>query len=68
MPIYEFECRTCNHTFEQIMGIAETDQNLACPKCDSTNLKKIVGPCSFHSRERYEERLANRMSSRAHGK
>lgn len=68
MPIYEFECRRCHHIYEQIMGIEETDEKPVCPKCGATNPKKLLGSYSFHSRQRYENRLSNRMASRAHGK
>ncbi len=38
---------------------------LACPSCGVVNPKKLIGRTSFHSRERYEERLARRMAARA---
>ncbi len=65
MPIYEFECSACSHIFERFMKVTENYQDLACPECRTGHPKKLVGLCRFHSRERYEEHLANRMASRA---
>jgi putative FmdB family regulatory protein len=64
MPIYEFECSACNHVFERVMKVGEAYDDLTCAKCGAAKPKKIIGSCSFHSRERYEERLARRMASR----
>jgi putative FmdB family regulatory protein len=65
MPIYEFECSTCKHIFERLMKVGEGQEGLACPACGALNPKKLIGRTSFHSRERYEERLARRMAARA---
>jgi len=65
MPIYEFECSACNHIFERFMKVAESHECLACPGCGAVNPKKLIGRTSFHSRERYEERLTRRMAARA---
>jgi putative FmdB family regulatory protein len=64
MPIYEFECSACNHVFERVMKVGEACDDLTCGKCGAAKPKKIIGSCSFHSRERYEERLARRMAFR----
>jgi len=68
MPIYEFECSACKHIFERVMKIDEDHKELNCPECNASNPNKLVASCSFHSRERYEERLANRMASRTQNK
>jgi putative FmdB family regulatory protein len=65
MPIYEFECSACSHIFECVMKVEEDHSGLACPSCSAVNPKKIIGRTSFHSRERYEEKLFRRMASRA---
>jgi putative FmdB family regulatory protein len=64
MPIYEFECSACNHVFERLMKVDEDQEGLTCPKCGAMNPKKLIGRASFHSRERFEERLARRMAAR----
>ncbi|MEN6318798.1 MAG: zinc ribbon domain-containing protein [Syntrophaceae bacterium] len=65
MPIYEFECNACSHIFECVMKVGEDHGGLACPSCGAVNPKKLIGRTSFHSRERYEEKLARRMAARA---
>lgn len=64
MPIYEFECTACAHVYERFMRISEDHESLACPECGALKQKKLIGSCSFHSRERFQERLANRMAAR----
>jgi predicted nucleic acid-binding Zn ribbon protein len=46
------------------MKVGEDQEVVTCPKCGAMNPKKLIGRTSFHSRERYEERLARRMASR----
>ena len=42
MPIYDFECRKCKHTFEAILKVADNHQDLACPACGAKRAKKLV--------------------------
>jgi len=65
MPIYEFECIACKNIFECFMKVGEGLEDIACPACGAVDPKKLIGRTSFHSRERYEERLARRMAARA---
>lgn len=64
MPIYEFECSACEHIFECFMKVVEGQEGVTCPKCGAMNPRKLIGRTSFHSRERFEERLARRMAAR----
>ena len=46
MPLYDFECEKCNHSFEQFLTIAEMDKPLkeSCPSCKKKgNIIRIVG-------------------------
>jgi hypothetical protein len=47
------------------MKVNEDLGGLVCPACGAANPKKLIGRTRFHSRERYEERLARRMAARA---
>jgi len=42
MPIYEFECISCEHRFERVMKI--TDDAPPCPACGNSGAKKLVTP------------------------
>jgi len=46
MPLYDFECKKCNHYYEEFHTIAEMDKplNEPCPFCkDKGNIIRIVG-------------------------
>ncbi|MAH03550.1 hypothetical protein CMI39_02060 [Candidatus Pacearchaeota archaeon] len=48
MPLYDFKCDECSHTFEEFQTIAEMDIPLKrkCPKCSTKGriLRIIGGP------------------------
>ncbi len=41
MPIYEYQCETCDHCFELLVfsGKDEPDQ---CPRCNSQPVKRLL--------------------------
>jgi putative FmdB family regulatory protein len=39
VPLYEFACRTCEYTFEELVLGGE---RVACPKCDGTKLERLM--------------------------
>jgi putative FmdB family regulatory protein len=41
MPIYEYECGKCGIVFEEIVP-TYSDKTLPCPKCKSTETKKLM--------------------------
>ncbi|MBW1778496.1 MAG: zinc ribbon domain-containing protein [Deltaproteobacteria bacterium] len=46
MPIYEFECKDCDHCFERLVFV-DDDRPVKCPRCDSARVKKLVSCASF---------------------
>lgn len=46
MPIYEYQCVSCGHTFEQIQKISEKPV-AQCPKCKK-GVQKLVSKAAFH--------------------
>lgn len=45
MPIYEYKCQKCHHTFEEIQKV--NDPHVAsCPKCDGT-VERLISQTSF---------------------
>ena len=46
MPIYEYQCSSCDHKFEMIQKISSEPLEI-CPKCDSPSLKKLVSASAF---------------------
>ncbi|CAL7960432.1 CxxC_CXXC_SSSS domain-containing protein [Gammaproteobacteria bacterium] len=46
MPIYEYKCQSCGHSFEQLQKA--TDELLCtCPECGKKQLKKLMSNTSF---------------------
>ena len=39
MPMYEYACKNCEHTFETLVYDGEEVQ---CPKCEGTKLEKLL--------------------------
>ena len=45
MPLYEYICRKCRNEFNIVLTIKEHEiQKLQCPKCQSTDLEKVIEP------------------------
>lgn len=40
MPIYEYQCRDCEHIFDQLRRRDEMDDAIDCPKCNSSETKR----------------------------
>jgi putative FmdB family regulatory protein len=41
MPLYDYLCRKCDHTFEFLLLSSERP---VCPKCGSGRLQKLMSP------------------------
>ena len=39
MPLYEYDCRSCKHHFEQLVRKGDTP---ACPACRSEDLERAI--------------------------
>jgi len=39
MPLYEYECEKCEHTFEKLVSNSDA---VACPKCQSERLRRLL--------------------------
>jgi putative FmdB family regulatory protein len=46
MPIYEYECKKCNHHFEQIQKISDAPLQI-CPNCHQPEVSRVVSPSGF---------------------
>lgn len=47
MPIYEYECKVCGHTFDTIQNFKE-EPLTDCPVCKKPALKKLISASAFH--------------------
>jgi putative FmdB family regulatory protein len=44
MPLYEYTCRKCRHSFEALVsGRTATATVVACPKCAGEDLDQLIG-------------------------
>ncbi|OGP94623.1 MAG: hypothetical protein A2Z19_05335 [Deltaproteobacteria bacterium RBG_16_54_18] len=46
MPLYEYQCRGCNTTFETLRGVNEQDKVVVCPQCGEKKVEKLMSACS----------------------
>jgi putative FmdB family regulatory protein len=42
MPLYEYTCRACAHTFEALVS-TRVQVAVTCPKCEGAELDQLVG-------------------------
>lgn len=48
MPIYEYQCKDCQHTFEQL--VFQNDQGpVCCPCCHSDRVTRLMSASSVFS-------------------
>ena len=46
MPIYEYRCADCEHTFEEIQQFSDPDPE-ACPACGKGDVGRMVSRSNF---------------------
>lgn len=44
MPIYEFECRSCGHRFEELVGshVGLETADVRCPECGKAEVERLL--------------------------
>lgn len=45
MPVYDFKCEKCGHTFNVLVSIKERDK-VTCPSCRSDQVQQLITCCS----------------------
>jgi len=51
VPMYEYRCRGCGKSFEQLRRMSDADRDLECPECRSRSVERqlstfATGACS----------------------
>src|SRR6056297_3014824 len=46
MPIYEYQCRECNHRLEKLQKMSDAPLT-RCPECEKDTLTKLVSAAGF---------------------
>ena len=47
MPIYQYTCEKCGHTFESVRKMGEGNAVLRCPRCGRQSARMVFS--TFHS-------------------
>jgi putative FmdB family regulatory protein len=59
MPIYEYECRVCEHKFEVMQAVS--DPHPICPECASEDVRRLIsltsGKVEMDAREQLHSRI-----------
>ncbi|MCK5250641.1 MAG: zinc ribbon domain-containing protein [Spirochaetaceae bacterium] len=42
MPTYDYECRSCGHSFETFQSMSD-DSLTVCPECRKEQLRRLIG-------------------------
>ncbi len=48
MPMFEFECESCHHRFEELKRASDTTTPV-CPECKQAQVKKLVSAGAFRA-------------------
>lgn len=43
MPLYQYECATCGHTFEVLAMRPTAEPTEPCPECGSEKVERTIG-------------------------
>jgi putative FmdB family regulatory protein len=57
MPLYEFRCASCGHTFEVLVRRGEMPTN--CPSCDASDPERLLSLFSVNSEATRQGALAS---------
>ena len=49
MPIYEYECRSCNERFEVLQRMNEDNSRIRCPRCNADRPQRVLSTFSSGS-------------------
>ena len=55
MPIYEYQCRKCEHEFEAIVRVGGT---ASCPSCQSDDVERVLSMFAVNTADRAASALA----------
>jgi putative FmdB family regulatory protein len=46
MPIFEYKCSECNTKFEILHKSSQNSEDVTCPECQSSHIKKLISSFS----------------------
>ena len=42
MPVYEYQCNTCDHKFELLQSVNVRPEDTPCPQCHEVNAQRLM--------------------------
>jgi putative FmdB family regulatory protein len=48
MPFYEFQCQSCQETFDKKLPLDDRNNPQDCPSCGFSDTKRLVSLCGFN--------------------
>ena len=49
MPLYEYSCRDCGHSFEVLQSMGERGDDLRCPACGAVGAERRLSTFAGHT-------------------
>ncbi|MBN1982743.1 MAG: zinc ribbon domain-containing protein [Chitinivibrionales bacterium] len=49
MPIYEYQCKSCHHIFEELVSKI-SNETRPCPSCSSPDTEKLMSAAGINTR------------------
>ena len=46
MPLYDYVCYHCGHSFEMLRRIKDDDRDIKCPSCGSQKIERLLSTFS----------------------
>jgi putative FmdB family regulatory protein len=65
MPIYEFACKKCQQSFEEL--VFNQSEKIKCPSCGSTKVERAMSVFSFSSGGSYRSSAGSSCDNCAKG-
>lgn len=62
MPLYDFECLTCQRAFEAFLKLSESPDDLSCPHCGAKKPKKLVSTFRTNAWSSFLDGMEKRIS------
>lgn len=66
MPMYDWECNECGHTFEEMATYAERDTGIPCPECGSESSRVFSAPKLHWLNDKERRDVSLQKRARAH--
>ena len=68
MPIYEFQCQKCGHSFDALLPMSKAEEVQICPQCgEHSGLRVFAGFGAYSVRGNNQASVSPKSTVRKHG-